>query len=653
MKVQDKKWIRFRIYILAGFFLSGLGVIFIRAYQLQVLERDKLVSFARSDYEGEISLPPQRGTIFDREGHELAISIEVGSIYAHPKLIKAKLHAATQLARVLETDKRDILDLLKSERTFAWIKRRVPPEKINDVIALGLEGVGFTTETRRYYPGIDIAAHVMGFTGTDNQGLEGLEKRYDTLLRGPQQTLIQMQDALGRPFFVSESKSDSQQMHNLVLTIDKNIQYKAQEALKTAVEKFKGKSGQCIILDPETGEVLAMAVIPSFNPNIFEEYDPYQWRNRTVTDCYEPGSTIKAFLLAAALEENVVSANTMFDCEQGRMSVANHTIHDTKEYGKLSVGEIIVFSSNIGAIKIGEMLGYQRFYDYLKKFGFGSETGIDLIGERSGFVRPKKDTKEIDQATAYFGQGISATSIQIAAAMAAIANGGKLMRPYVVKAIKDQSGHVLKETHPHMVRRVLSPGTAKRVAKILEGVVSEKGTGPRAAIDGYTVAGKTGTSQKVDPKTKRYSWKNYEAIFVGFAPLENPRMVILVMIDEPRGSVYGGIVAGPVFREVGAWTLNNLHINPEVKTAGLEAKLGDRSHPGPETKPRLKPTFLNTDIIPDFQGLSMREVLNLGRSMDLKISLEGTGFAFKQTPAPGSSIKEATSVKVSFRPPSS
>lgn len=653
MKVQDKKWIRFRIYLIAGFFLSGLGVIFIRAYQLQVLERDKLRSFARSDYEGEISLPPQRGTIYDREGHELAISIEVGSIYAHPKLIKPKIHTATQLARILEIDKRNILDLLKSERSFVWIKRRVPPEKINDVLALGLEGVGSTTETRRYYPGIDIAAHVMGFTGTDNQGLEGLEKRYDTLLKGPQQTLIRMQDALGRPFFISELKNDSQQMHNLVLTIDKNIQYKAQEALKTAVERTKGKSGQCIILDPETGEILAMAVIPSFNPNIFEEYDPYQWRNRTITDCYEPGSTIKAFLLAAVLEENVVSPNTTFDCEQGRMSVANHIIHDTKEYGRLSVGEIIIFSSNIGAIKIGDMLGYERFYEYLKKFGFGTETGVDLIGERSGFVRPKKNTKEIDQVTAYFGQGISATSLQIAVAMASIANGGKLMRPYVVKAIKDQSGRVLKETHPHMVRRVLSPGTAKRVTKILEGVVSEKGTGPRAAIDGYTVAGKTGTSQKVDPKTKRYSWKNYVAIFVGFAPLDNPRMVILVMIDEPRGAIYGGTVAGPVFREVGAWTLNNLHINPEVKIAGLEDRLGGRGHKRQETTLRPKPKILDTDTIPDFRGLSMREVLNLGRSMDLKILLEGTGFAFKQTPAPGSFVKEAISVKVSFRPPSS
>ncbi len=653
MKVQDKKWIRFRIYLVAGFFLSGLGVIFIRAYQLQVLDRDKLRSFARADYEGEISLPPQRGTISDREGHELAISIEVGSIYAHPRLMKAKGHAATQLARVLETHKHEILDILKSERTFVWIKRRVSPAKINDVIALGLDGVGVTTESRRYYPGVDIAAHVMGFTGTDNQGLEGLEKRYDTLLRGPQQTLIRMQDALGRPFFISESKSDSQQMHNLVLTIDRDIQYKAQEALKTAVEKTKGKSGQCIILDPQTGEVLAMAVIPSFNPNIFEEYAPYQWRNRTITDCYEPGSTIKAFLLAAALEENVVSPNTMFDCEQGRMRVANHTIHDTKEYGKLSVAEIIIFSSNIGAIKIGNILGYERFYDHLKKFGFGSETGIDLIGERSGFVRPKKTTKEIDQVTAFFGQGISATSLQIAVAMASIANGGKLMRPYVVKAIKDESGRVVKETRPHMVRRVLSPGTAKRVAKILEGVVSEKGTGPRAAIEGYTVAGKTGTSQKVDPKTKRYSWKDYVAVFVGFVPLDNPRMVILVMIDEPRGAIYGGTVAGPVFREVGAWTLNNLHINPEVKMARLEDTFGGRDHQKPEKVLRVKPKILSADTIPDFRGLSMREVLNLGRSMDLKILLEGTGFAFKQTPAPGSSLKEATSVTVSFRPPPS
>lgn len=653
MKVQEKKWIRFRIYLVAGFFLTGLGIVFIRAYQLQVLQKDRLQSFARSGYEGEESLPPKRGTIYDREGHELAITIEVGSVFAHPKRVTDKSSTATKLAKVLGENRNEILKALKSDRSFVWIKRQVPPEKVEEITGLELKGVGSTTEPRRYYPGIDIAAHVIGFTGTDNQGLEGLEKKYDDLLKGPQQTLVQMQDALGRPFFISESKDDAQTMHNLILTIDKDIQYKAQQSLEAAVTKARGKSGQCIILDPNTGEILAMAVVPSFNPNIFEEYGPSQWRNRTVTDCFEPGSTMKAFLLAAVLEENVVSPNTRFYCEQGKVTVANHIIHDTKEYGDLTVSDIVVLSSNIGAAKIGEVLGYKRYSDYLYNFGFGKETGIGLIGERSGFIRPLESAKKIDQANAYFGQGMTATSLQIAAAMAAIANGGKLMRPYIVKQVLDPSGRIVQETYPHMVRRVISTETAKRVAGILEGVVSEKGTGPLAAIEGYRVAGKTGTSQKVDPKTKRYSWKNHVAVFVGFAPLDHPKMVILVMIDEPKGVYYGGIVAGPVFRDVGAWTLNTLHVNPDIRIAALETKLGPGLYKRPEVRLWPKATKGHINTVPDFGGLGMREVLNLGRSMGLEVLLEGTGFAYKQVPGPGSLMEGITSVKVSFRPPAS
>jgi len=389
-------------------------------------------------------------------------------------------------------------------------------------------------------------------------------------------------------------------------------------------------------------------VAPSFNPNIFGEYGPNQWRNRTVTDIYEPGSTMKAFLLAAALEENVVSPNTRFDCEQGNALIANNEIHDTKEYGYLTVSDIVVLSSNIGAAKIGGVLGYKRYSDYLNRFGFGTETGIGLIGERSGFVRPLESAKKIDQVTTYYGQGMSATSLQIAAAMAAIANGGKLMRPFVVKQVKDPSGRVVQETYPHMVRRVISAETAKRVAGILEGVVSERGTGPKAAIEGYRVAGKTGTSQKVDPKTKRYT--DHIAVFVGFAPLKNPKMVILVMVDEPKGVHSGGYVAGPVFRDVGAWTLTALHVNPDIRVAGMETKLGHSVYKKPDVKLWPKATKGNINTIPDFRGLGMREVLTLGRSMGLEILLEGTGFAYSQVPGPGSLMEETKSIKVRFRP---
>jgi cell division protein FtsI (penicillin-binding protein 3) len=651
MKVKKKKWIRFRIYLVAFFFLFGLGTILARAYQLQVLERDKLASLARAGYRGTIKLLPKRGTIYDREGHELAVSVEVESVYAHPNLVKKKAYAARRLSRTLNVSQRKILGLLRSKRPFVWIKRKISPKEVRRVKTLGLEGVGFTTETRRYYPGREIGAHLIGFAGADNQGLEGLERKYDRVLKGPQYTLVQMRDALGRPFYISRPTSHGPEMHRLILTIDKDIQYRAQQALQSAVEKAGAKSGHCIILNPETGEILAMAVVPLFNPNIFWKYRPHQWRNRTITDTYEPGSTIKAFLLAAALETRSVSPQTTFYCEQGEFQLANHIIHDTKEFGSLSVSDIIAFSSNIGAVKVGQKLGYERFDTYLKKFGFGSKTGIDLIGERSGFIRPVKETKEIDRATIFFGQGMTVSSLQLAVAMAAIANGGKLIRPYVVKAVKDKFGRIVKETKPQMIRRVISLHTSKKVARVLEEVVSEEGTGPLAAIGGYRVAGKTGTSQKVDVRTKSYSDDDYVAIFVGFVPVDRPKLVILVMVDEPKGKPYGGLVAGPAFREVGAWALNHLRITPQFRLVKVEKEQEMRETRTSQLNLEPKTRSGNPGLLPDFRGQSMREVLKGGRALGLNVVLEGTGLAVKQTPRPGSSLKKIRTVKVSFRPP--
>jgi cell division protein FtsI (penicillin-binding protein 3) len=651
MKVKEKKWIRFRIYLVALFFLAGMGTILARAYQLQVLERDRLTSLARAGYRGTVKLLPKRGTVYDRKGHELAVSVEVQSIYAHPNLVKGKNDAARKLSRTLNLNPQKIRSLLRGKRPFVWIKRKISPKEVTRVKALGFEGVGFTTETRRYYPGREIGAHLIGFAGADNQGLEGLERKYDAVLKGPQHTLVQMRDALGRPFYLSRPTSQGPEMHDLVLTIDKDIQYRAQQALKAAVTKTRAKSGQSIILNPETGEILAMAVVPLFNPNIFWKYKPHQWRNRTLTDSYEPGSTVKPFLLAAALESRIVSPQSTFYCEQGEFQFANHIIHDTKGFGTLTASDIIVFSSNIGAVKMGQKLGYQKFVTSLKKFGFGSKTGIDLGGETSGFIRPSKQAKEIDQANIFFGQGMTASSLQIVVAMAAIANGGKLMRPFVVKAIRDQSGRVVKEMKPRVIRRVISPQTAKKVARILEGVVGEDGTAPLAAISGYRVAGKTGTSQKVDPRTKSYSKTDYVAIFVGFVPADKPRMVILMTVDEPKGKPYGGLVAGPAFREVGAWALNYLGVTPRVRLAIANMEPEGQGPRVSKVIHRPKTFSKKSGLLPDFRGQSMREVLKGGRALGLNVVLEGTGLAVKQTPRPGSSLKKIDTVKVSFRPP--
>jgi cell division protein FtsI (penicillin-binding protein 3) len=659
MKMNEKKWIRFRIYCVAAMLLSGLGIVLGRVYQLQILQRERLGALARAGYRGVVKLPPRRGTIYDRNGHELAISVQVGSVYAHPHQIKDKRKTAQRLSSPLGESEKMLLSQLESDRPFVWLKRRIDPENAKVVEAMAIEGLGVTSETRRFYPGKETAAHLVGFVGGDNEGLEGLEQKYDALLRGPQDSLIQMRDALGRSFYVSRQIPYARGLHDLILTIDKAIQYRAEKVLKAAMDKTAAKSGQCLVLDPATGEILAWAVVPGFNPNVFSKYEPETWRDRIVTDCFEPGSTIKAFLLSAALEEGAVRPAKRYDCEQGAFQFGGRTIHDTHKYGLLSVAEIITVSSNIGAVKIGQSLGYETFCRYLKRFGFGTATGIDVPGERAGFIRSGKKARPIEQATICFGQGITVTSLQLAMAMAAIANGGKLMKPQLVKAVVDHAGKMVQKNEPEVLHRVISESTARQVATILEGVVGEDGTAPEAAIPGYRVAGKTGTSQKVDPATKTYSRTKFAASFVGFVPADDPRLVILVVIDEPRKVHYGGIVAAPVFREVGSWALNAIRVNPTTSmveqierpgASGAGRALSDEQ--GGAMRELQLSLRAEAGILPDFRGLTMREVVTEVRSLGLDMNLDGTGLAFKQDPRAGVPLKGVASVKVSFCPPS-
>lgn len=662
MKVEEKKWIRFRIYVIAGFFILGFGIIFARAYQLQVIEKDYLRGTAENGIIGSAELPPDRGIIYDRQGTELALNVQVASIFVHPRQVEDKKRAAHHLSKILDEKESVILKFLSSDRPFEWIRRKVPPELGRQVADLKIEGIGVTTETKRYYPARETGAHLIGFAGLDNQGLEGLEKQYDAPLKGSPKKLIWRRDALGRPFAIHLPESSGRGMHHLILTIDKDIQYKAQEVLDAAVAKSKALGGQCLVLDPETGEILAMAVSPGFNPNSFAKAKPEQWRNRVLTDLFEPGSTMKPFVVASALEEGVVTPLTEFYCENGKFAVGGRTVHDVHKYGTLSVADILIHSSNIGAIKIGTRLGYSRFVDYLKRFGFSRKTGIDIPGEREGFVRSPKNARPIDQATVYFGQGVTNTSLQLAMAMGVIANGGHLMRPFVVKKIIDESGRVVEETRPQVIRRVISTHTANTVAHILEGVASDQGTAKGAAIPGYRVAGKTGTSQKVDPLTRQYSKSKYVATFVGFVPSDRARLLISVSIDEPKGVVYGGLVAGPVFKELGSWALNHLGINPQTETlmANVAVPPGAgrgvaQSLPRGPLSPEVREVVeqLMEGLVPDFTGMGMRDVLRKGRALGLKVSLEGSGLAVAQEPEPGSPLGSVSTVKVSFHPPGS
>jgi cell division protein FtsI (penicillin-binding protein 3) len=643
MRIKDKKWVRIRIYITGICFFLVFCLIFLRAYQLQILKGSQLSSLAKKGYTGELTLISQRGTIFDRNGKELALSIEVDSLYCYPEKVRNKKTAATRLARALNLNKGDVLKKLHSSRSFAWIKRKVTPEEINRVQKLNIIGVDFTKESRRYYPCMETGAHVIGFASQDNKGLEGIELQYNRYLEGSEARFSRIHDAFGRPLIFDGPRIEKQDPFNLILTLDKDISYKAQKALREAVRKSQARSGVCIVMRPQTGEILAMAVVPEFNPNIFWQYQPYEWRNRVITDCFEPGSTQKTFLLAGALEEGVISPETVLNCEKGEYAIGSFIIHDSKPYEMLKVREIIKFSSNIGAIKIGQRLGAERFNYYLKRFGFGEQTGIDFPGERKGILRPIRNMSLVGKNTLYFGQGISVSPLQLAMAFGAIANGGHLMRPYIVKSIVDQKGEAIRNFYPFTIRDVISPETAEKVRGILEGVVRKDGTAPKAAIKKYSVAGKTGTAQKVDPMKKTYSNKKFVAIFGGFTPSDSPALVILVALDEPKGIPYGGIVAAPVFSDVGCWTLNHLNVAPSFQQ--------DLSHPI-ERKEKivvLRPDFPGS--IPNLRGLGVRDVLKKAKQLGLKVVIKGSGMVVKQVPKPGTPLKKDRSLTVTFQPP--
>jgi cell division protein FtsI (penicillin-binding protein 3) len=654
MRAKKIKWMRIRICITGACFFLAFTIILLRAYQLQILEASQLSSLAEKGYTGELTFTAQRGTIFDRSGKELALSVEVSSIYGCPKKIANRREAATLLSGALLMDRATLLERLRSPSSFVWIKRKVTPEEISRVRALAINGIEFTKESRRYYPSVETVAHVVGFASQDNKGLEGIELEYNGYLEARETTLNRVHDALGRSLLFDGPGTERPGPFNIVLTLDKDISYKAQKSLKRAVERSRAASGICIVMRPQTGEILAMAVMPEFNPNVFWRYKPYEWRNRAVTDCFEPGSTLKAFLLSAALQEGVVTPNTVLDCERGQITVADYTIHDSKAYANLTVSKIIKYSSNIGAIKIGWRLGAERFNYYLQRFGFGERSGIDFPGERRGTLKSMRHASILDQNTLFFGQGLSVSPLQLATAFGAIANGGRLMRPYLVKSIVDQRGHAIREFNPHTRRRVISRETANKVKMILEGVVEKGGTAPSAAIQGYTVAGKTGTAQKVDPIQKSYSNKKYVAYFGGFTPSDSPEIAILVALDEPKDTPYGGIVAAPVFSDVGGWTLNHLDVVPSVTTViasretAAPARHGFRSS---REGRRVSRGFDVPGLVPNVKGLGVREVLKKAKALGLRVIVKGSGLAAEQSPTPGLPLRNDTLLVVTFRPP--
>jgi cell division protein FtsI (penicillin-binding protein 3) len=545
-----------RVKLLIAVFGAAFLLLGFRLFTLQVLQHGELEKRAIRQHQRSIFLEGERGTIYDRRGRVLATNLEVPSIYAVPTSIQGSDQVGLELARVLKSDLTSVKRRLREDRNFVWIARKVTPERAKAVSDLKIDGIGFVMESQRFYPNRHLMGHLLGFAGMDNQGLEGVELAYDSYLRGEKGLLWMERDALGETIFPSGlGHVAPSRGRDIVLTIDEVIQYITEQELDRVVQQVSAVSGSIIVMNPKTGEILAMAVRPEFNPNILSRHDPSEWRNRAITDLYEPGSTFKIVTAATALEEKLVTPAERINCEEGSFQIGGEVFHDPVKEGVLTFSEVIQRSSNIGTIKIGTRLGAERLYQYAKTFGFGEKTGIDLLGETAGTLRSPHNWSKRSLASIAIGQEVAVTPIQLITAASAVANGGQLMRPYLVSKITEHDGPVIQTIVPELRRRVISQETARQLTQILEGVTRKGGTGEKAALETYSVAGKTGTAQKADSKTKAYSSDRFVSSFVGFVPAEDPEIAILVVVDEPKGVSWGGSVAAPVFKNVAEQTL--------------------------------------------------------------------------------------------------
>ncbi len=583
MKPVENKYIRFRIVFIGIIFTVFFMAIGAKAVYLQVFRGSWLSEKAASQYERSVITKGKRGTIYDTKLKKMAVSLDITSIAVHPQQVKDAGKVAADLAGVLHIKRQSVLRKLLSKKKFIWIKRKVTPDEARAVKALNIKGIAFVPEHNRFYPNKTLAAQLLGFAGMDSHGLEGIEFYYDSYLKGHTDLLTVSKDALGRGFAfdIEKKKLSNCDGNNLILTIDRSIQYIAEEALERAVKEYSARSGIAIVMEPKTGALLALAHFPFFNPNTYSKYGKNGvglWRNRALTDPFEPGSTMKIFTAAAAIESGACGVNSIFFCENGSYRVGKNTVHDTHPHAWLSLKGIIKYSSNIGIIKVGEKIGPEMLYSTLTDFGFGQKTWIDCPGESSGVLSYYKKWSDIDAGAIAFGQGISASPLQLVSAASAIANHGILMKPYVVQAITDPNGRLVKSLGPKKVRRIISAKTAETVITIMKSVLENDGTGVNAALDGYSACGKTGTAQKIN-ENGVYAKEKFVSSFIGFAPAENPEAVILVVIDEPKGNYYGGTVAAPVFKNIAQGTLYYMGISPRSMSdrIALPTKIGDRA----------------------------------------------------------------------------
>ncbi len=533
------------IFLFLGFLYSVLFLIFI-----QIFRSAYLSNLAQKQHEHSIVLEPRRGTIYDRNMRALAINLPVYSIYANARAMHQEHDidkVVDNLSAIFKMDPKAIRAKLEKNKYFIWIARKVPDDIYVQVKALKLPGIGYIKESKRYYPNESLAAHIIGFAGLDNNGLDGLERDYDKYLKGQPGHAIILRDAHSRELMFDKGYIPPVDGFNVVLTIDETIQYIAERSLDKMYHKYNCKGASIIVMDPNTGEILAFANRPTYNLEEASKSTPESRTDRAIVFTYEPGSIFKMVTASAALQEGVVKETDRINCEHGAYKVPGHILHDAEPFGVLTFKQVIEQSSNIGTCKVAMKLGANRMYDYAHRFRFGMKTGIDLPGEATGILKPVRRWSRTSITAVPIGQEVTVTPIQLTGAISAIANNGIYMRPFVVKYIRDAQGEVILQHTPKVVDRVISLQTDARMKAILKGVVDE-GTGVKAKIPGIPAAGKTGTAQKVVNGT--YSHSHFYASFAGFAPVDHPRLAAVIVFDDPRGAYYAAEVAAPVFAEV-------------------------------------------------------------------------------------------------------
>jgi len=647
-----------RIVVVGALFACFFGVLASRAVSFHIKDNENLERVALRQYRTAVRDSTRRGKILDAEGRELAIDVTAESIFANPQEIENPVTVSEQLSALLGVDRSRLLDRLSSRRKFVWVKRRAGDDEVGDVKELEIKGIYTMRESRRSYPNGTVGAQVLGAVGYEAEPLGGLELQYDDTLSSKSPGGDVKRDARGHLYLSPADDEGSRSYRNVELTIDKTLQYIAERALAKGVKQAKAEGGEAVVVDVRTGAVLAISNIPTFDPNEYAEYPLTHWRNSAIVEPHEPGSTFKVISTAAALDSGSVAVEEEFDCENGKIKIGEDVISDSHPHDKLSLADIIKVSSNIGAYKVVKKLGRRDLYDSIRAFGFGKKTGVDLPGETAGILAHHGKWSPVQFATVAFGQGIAVTSLQMAMAFAAIANGGKLMKPYIVERITDADGNTVEETTPTLAGMPISEKTARTMVRLLERVVDEGGTGVLAASYEYPVAGKTGTAQKVDPRTGGYAKGKYFASFVGFAPVDNPRIAVFVGIDDPKGDYYGGQVAAPVFKRIVEETLRYLKV-----PATLVAKrdLGDARGLPPAGDMAELPTgavgekqVVKHDDgswrIPDLTGLTMRGVLVASGDANIEWKFIGTGIAIRQIPEAGSLVSAGEKCVVEFKP---